>query len=580
MSLFKFGFTKASAGASEQVDDAMALSSESDESSPKAKRKRQKSYVRNYDPSYLKYGFVSNGDQPPLPLCVVCNKTLTNESMKPALLLRHLGRMHADVKDKPIEYFERLKSATKDQINKIGGFTQKQPAATRASFRIAYRIARCKKPFNIGETLIKPSLMDATEEMFGLAATTNIEAIPLSANTIGRRVTTMALDIQEQMCDQIKKSGFFALQFDESTDVSNEAILMGFVRYVHESKIVEEMFCFCSMPNRTTGEQLFRAIDEKFVEYNLSWKNVVGVCTDGAPAMQGSRRGLVTRIAQVANESCRTTHCLIHREALAAKELSADLNETLNTAIKIVNSIKSKPLNCRVFAEICAELGTEHEHLLFHSDVRWLSRGKVLSRLYELLHELSIFMTEHKKTHGEYLNYLNDNKWKVKLAYLADIFSLLNDLNLQLQGKDMNCFAFMNRIDAFQKKLALWETKSKALDLEMFPLVSEMVSQNVPLSKYIAKIIAPHLKNMIAEFKRYFPADGDPRQNHLWIANPFVNADEPNTLTVDEAAQLLGKLIFSYSSLLSYFPTLFCPALKLILSIIFISKQTLHLITH
>lgn len=145
----------------------------------------------------------------------------------------------------------------------------------------------------------------------------------------------------------------------------------------------------------------------------------------------------------------------------------------------------------------------------------------------------------------------------------------------------MNCFAFMNRIDAFQKKLALWETKSFALDLEMFPLVSEMVSQNVPLSKYIAKIIAPHLKNMIAEFKRYFPADGDPRKNHLWIANPFVNADEPNTLTVDEAAQLLGKLlIFSYSSLLSYFPTLFCPALKLILSIIFISKQTSHLITH
>lgn len=306
------------------------------------------------------------------------------------------------------------------------------------------------------------------------------------------------------------------------------------------------MFCFCAMPNRTTGEEIFRAIDGKFVEYDLSWKNVVGVCTDGAPAMQGCHRGLVTRIAQVANESCITTHCLIHREALAAKELSAELKETLNTAIKIVNSIKSQPLNSRVFAEICAELGTKHEHLLFHSDVRWLSRGKVLSRLYELLHELSIFMTEHRKSHGEYLRYLNDKKWKVKLAYLADIFSLLNGLNLQLQGKDMNCFTFMNKIDAFKKKLALWESKSNALDLEMFPLVSELVSQEVPLSKYIAKIIVQHLKKMIDEVERYFPANGDPRQNNLWIANPFVNAEEPNELTVDEAAQLLGNYIFLF----------------------------------
>lgn len=140
-----------------------------------------------------------------------------------------------------------------------------------------------------------------------------------------------------------------------------------------------------------------------------------------------------------------------------------------------------------------------------------------------------------------YLKYIEDKKWTVKLAYLSDIFSLLNGLNLQLQGKEMNCFAFMNKIDAFKKKMALWKSKSIALDFEMFPMVSVMVLQNVPLAKYIAKIIDYHLEKMIDQFEIYFPANKDPRQNNLWIANPFVNAEEPNTLTVAETAQLLGN---------------------------------------
>lgn len=116
----------------------------------------------------------------------------------------------------------------------------------------------------------------------------------------------------------------------------------------------------------------------------------------------------------------------------------------------MVNAIKSKPLSCRLFSQICDELGSEHQSLLFHNGVRWLSRGKVLSRLHELLHEFNVFVIENESC-SNFLQYLEDDEWKVKLAYLADIFGLLNELNLQIQGTGMNCFTYMNKIDAFKK---------------------------------------------------------------------------------------------------------------------------------
>lgn len=134
----------------------------------------------------------------------------------------------------------------------MSAFSESAPRAIRASFRIAHQIAKCKKPFTIGETLIKPCLLVATEEMIDAAAKKKMDPIPLSARKVSRRVDSLALNIEQQLCAEMKISGDFALQFDESTDVSNEAILMGFVRYIKGEEIVEDMFCFYSLPSAHT----------------------------------------------------------------------------------------------------------------------------------------------------------------------------------------------------------------------------------------------------------------------------------------------------------------------------------------
>ena len=111
--------------------------------------------------------------------------------------------------------------------------------------------------------------------------------------------------------------------------------------------------------------------------------------------MLGKNEELKAKVLSVARH-VKFTHCISHREALASKTLEPDLNDVLQTAIKIVNFIKSRPLNSRLFALLCQEMGSTHESLLFHSEVRWLSQGKVLTRLFELRSEVRTFKQNPK----------------------------------------------------------------------------------------------------------------------------------------------------------------------------------------
>jgi hypothetical protein len=68
--------------------------------------------------------------------------------------------------------------------------------------------------------------------------------------------------------------------------------------------------------------------------------------------MSGVCAGLQAKIKAVAPEAV-WTHCMIHREALAVKELSPPLHEALQTVVKTVNVIKTTPFFLLLFASCC-----------------------------------------------------------------------------------------------------------------------------------------------------------------------------------------------------------------------------------
>lgn len=82
------------------------------------------------------------------------------------------------------------------------------------------------------------------------------------------------------------------------------------------------------------------------------------------------------------NPNVIVTHCFLHRGALLAKTLQANLVPVLDD-VHTVNFVQSKPVKSWTFASLCEEMGMEHKALLFHTEVRWLSRGKALTRLFD-----------------------------------------------------------------------------------------------------------------------------------------------------------------------------------------------------
>lgn len=70
----------------------------------------------------------------------------------------------------------------------------------------------------------------------------------------------------------------------------------------------------------------------------------------------------------------------------------------------------------------------------FHSEARWLSRGKEPSWVFELREEIWVFLNTNWIL--RVLLRFSDQQFLMKLAYLCHIFGKLNEWNLQLQGRD------------------------------------------------------------------------------------------------------------------------------------------------
>ena len=89
---------------------------------------------------------------------------------------------------------------------------------------------------------------------------------------------------------------------------------------------------------------------------------------------------------------------MLHRYALACKTLPPGLKLVLDDVVHMINTIKSSSLNTGLFSLLCQELGSDHEALLFHTEVCWLSRGNVIRRVESLKEELFEFFKCVNKT--------------------------------------------------------------------------------------------------------------------------------------------------------------------------------------
>lgn len=59
------------------------------------------------------------------------------------------------------------------------------------------------------------------------------------------------------------------------------------------------------LQEKTTGEDIFNCINNYITKHEIEWKRCTDICTDGAQAMVGKMKGVVTRILQVATSATK-----------------------------------------------------------------------------------------------------------------------------------------------------------------------------------------------------------------------------------------------------------------------------------
>ena len=138
----------------------------------------------------------------------------------------------------------------------------------------------------------------------------------------------------------------------------------------------------------------------------------------------------------------------------------------MKTVMEIVNYIRTHALNHRQFKNLIAELGQGLPgNLPLHCTVRWLSKSQVLSRFFQLLDAMKLFMEKKNQKYSE----LSDLKWIMDRDFLVDMRCHWNRLNQNLQGKLKILPDLMQSVSVFVNELKLFKVHIQRGDLTHFP---------------------------------------------------------------------------------------------------------------
>lgn len=393
-----------------------------------------------------------------------------------------------------------LKSSLTAQQTVFTRHVENSKKATIASFKISHMLAKKKKPFIDGE-LFKELFLTGADCLFdGFSnkreIVSAIQDLQLSNNTVTRRIHAISTDIQTQLKTDLEICDWFSLQFDESTDISDTAQLAVMVRMVFSNFTVkEDMLQILPMKGQTRGEDIYNTFKTYAKSINMPLHKLSAITTDGAPAMMGKNKGFIALCMKDDSFSnFMSYHCIIHQEALCCKILPFE--HVMKIVTKIINSIRAAPLQHRLFKALLEDTEDKEHDLILHTEVRWLSKGKVLTRFVSLIEEIKTFINDRKENYDE----LADSGWLIDLGFLTDIMEKLNSLNLELQGKDKSIAEMISSVKSFKAKLDLLISHLQINSLVHFPHMKKMLGDN----ELNGTLFIKHLQELKKQFEERF----------------------------------------------------------------------------
>ena len=183
------------------------------------------------------------------------------------------------------------------------------------------------------------------------------------------------------------------------------------------------------------------------------------------------------------------TQCMLHRYALSMRTIPNDMKDVLIAVIKMINYIKASTTNSRIFRSLCEEMGAHYTSHFLHTEVRWLSQGRILTRFVQLKNEVILFL-------------FNKRNEKEKLFY-----------------ENMTNNTFIQTISY----------------LMIFPELSKQITESSNGNCSITNSLVEHISSTFETIQKYHPYLNE-RYKLQWILKPF-DCDENNVPDDDISAK-------------------------------------------
>lgn len=427
-----------------------------------------------------------------------------------------------------------LKKKLKQQTGMFSKILRSQTHSLHASYAVSLELAKAKKPFT-DANLIKKCAVEMAKAFEDSKMAEKFESVQLSHQTIQRRVVAMGEQVENSMLSLVKKSSYFSLCLDESTDQSDVSQLLIFVRTTFEDfTSKEELFDICPLYGTTKGKDVYEAL-KKTVDRIGGFNKCSAIATDGAPSMTGKKTGLVGLLREN-GVTCPTIHCIIHQGALCGKSVKQD--QVFQTVIKIINMIRggNRSLLHRQLRQFLVDTEAEYGDLLMYNHVRWLSAGKCMERFFAIRKEIPPFLNKYVSSDTTELEEkFQDPEFLRQLAFITDLTNHLNSLNLSLQGRNQTVSDLVGIINGFRNKLNVFKHALEKNNLTHFLSCLKLAEEPNSEKNIDFSCCSSQIQQVINEFNTRFKDIESLKSSVLLYNNPLGASieDQPPDLQLE-----------------------------------------------
>lgn len=303
---------------------------------------------------------------------------------------------------------------------------------------------------------------------------------------------TIVREIDE--CD-----GKFALMMDGTTGGTTQHQISVVVRYLHQSKEVNERTIFFFNAKTTTGEGIYNSLISKLSSIGLKPCNIIGCSFDGGSNMSAHMNGVIAHIKSNDNENCFFVSCLSHRLNLCVKfsvDSSPRIQDILSLAENCAKIFRSSYKKMNVWIDVAKTTPgfNSQQRLQLIGKTRWNSKQHAITNIVDKGINFCVLINSLLKVcclpnlENEDLNqtYSVISSWlrfdNVVIVFILNkVFASISVATKSLQRMNLNLLMGMNSLKICKSQL---EICRRELDAMLKEAKEYVISTNVLLETY------------------------------------------------------------------------------------------------